>query len=102
MLVPWTTFLLLRGVAVAPRWFQNETADQKCSDVVSGVGTQMGTEFRPLSAIVMVARVFLEVASNFVRWTRFLGACCSKSDGHIIGPSDDAFEEEPGLSRLLI
>ena len=81
---------------------KNETADQKCSDVVSGVGTQMGTEFRPLSAIVMVARVFLEVASNFVRSTRFLGACCSKSDGHIIGPSDDAFEEEPGLSRLLI
>ena len=39
--------------------YEDETADQKCSDVVSGVGMPMLTEFRlwVLSTIVMVALV---------------------------------------------
>ena len=42
-----------------PLQFRDETADQKCSDVVSGVGMPMLTEFRlwVLSTIVMVALV---------------------------------------------
>jgi hypothetical protein len=35
----WTISQLQRGVAVAPLKFRNETEDQKCCDVVSGVGT---------------------------------------------------------------
>ena len=51
------------GVAVAPLQFRNETADQKCSDLVSGVGMPMLTEFRlwVLSTIVMVAVVIVGV-----------------------------------------
>ena len=43
----------------SPLQFRDEIADQKCSDVVSGVGMPMLTEFRlwVLSTIVMVARV---------------------------------------------
>ena len=47
------------------------------------------------------ARYFLnEAASNLVRSSRYLDARAAKSDVHVIGPSDDAFEEEPDLSRI--
>jgi hypothetical protein len=46
-------------VAVAPLRFRNEIVDQKCSDVVSGVGMPMLAEFQlwVLSTIVMLSVV---------------------------------------------
>ena len=65
MLVSLDYLPIAEGVLPSsPLQFRRETADQKRSDVVSGVGMPMLTEFRQcvLSTIVMVALVIFCMA----------------------------------------